>query len=226
MRNDKWVKNWDDVYNKEYKVTNQWNKVVNIIKQQQPDLFIDLGPGRVGSEAWEVNKTFPNCKVVGYEPQINRYDILKSAKYPGDLYKFVISDVDDMVSGFTGHPEGKSDFWLYGGDSINGAYLNITLPSHKLDTLFINSDFNNIFIWADIEGSELVALKGAKKLLKSKRVLGLNLELRKTPEAVGACSAKDVANFLMGYGYLPTEDLSVLNNYTHKDFVFIKGAES
>lgn len=221
--NHKWLESWDDVYNKEYKVTAQWKKFITSITDV-PDLFIDVGPGRIGSEAWEVNTTFPECIIRGYEPQIERYEILKEASYPGDLSKFVISDVDGLVGGFSGHPEGKSDFWLYGGDSVKGAYKEVTLPSRRLDTLFFDSKFKSILIWADIEGSELDILKGATKLLQSGRILGLNLELRKVSEAPGACTASEIVSFLSDYEYFPTEDVISLDHITHKDFIFIKSS--
>ena len=49
------------------------------------NLFIDVGPGIKKSEAWIVKQMLPNVHIVGFEPQLDRYEDIKET-YPGELH--------------------------------------------------------------------------------------------------------------------------------------------
>lgn len=224
MKQNIWKRDWYNVINKPSKVTNQCLAIMKVLKKK-PKMFFDVGPGRFGSEAWEIVNNYPECKIIGFEPQIERYDMLLKHKFPGKLLNCVISKYVDDVKGFMGYADGKSDFWLYGGDSVLGAYKEETVRSFTLDYINENDGpFDSIFIWADVEGSELSVLEGAKNILSKKTVIGLNLELRKIPIAPGACSAQEVVSFLKEYGYYSTENLDSLKS-DPKDYIFIQEEE-
>ena len=59
---------------------------------------------------------------------------------------------------------------------------------------------NNIFIWADVEGSELKVLIGADRLFNEDKIVGVLVELRNSPMGDGACTAKEVDDFLRNKG--------------------------
>jgi hypothetical protein len=61
----------------------------------------------------------------------------------------------------------------------------------------------DIFLWMDIEGAEMKALKGGLELLESARVKWISLEIGTKRRRIGEPSFEDLQNLLLGYGYTP-----------------------
>lgn len=143
------------------------------------DIFIDCGPGVIGSEAWTINAQCPNIEIIGFEPQKARYEMLKNSQYPGALYNQCVSATTGTVKGFTGHIEGKSDFVLRTSQSDidAGFYKPVLMDSTTIDTILATRPDASAFIWADIEGAEGDMLRGAVESLKKGKIKGLVLEL-------------------------------------------------
>lgn len=62
---------------------------------------------------------------------------------------------------------------------------------------------NSILLWMDIEGMELEALRSGERLLRSGRVITINLEARTTPLAEGWTTENELSNYLEPLGYKP-----------------------
>jgi FkbM family methyltransferase len=185
-----------------------------------PKTFIDVGAGEIYSEAWEVVNTHPLCKIIGFEPQPARFETLKKYKYPGILLPYVISDVNAIVEGYMGYPEGKSDFWLFGENQDPAAYKKIQILSHTLDE--VEKDFgplDDIFIWADVEGSELSVLKGAQRLFDENKIIGINVEVRKVALSPRACNENQIIEFLKKNNFKP---IPHSKGSSHYDIAFVK----
>jgi len=214
-----WKKQWLKALTEPSIQTAHWNKIVSVLRTD-PEFFLDIGAGEFDSEAWEVKKTYPDCRIIGFEPQPDRFDLLKRHSYPGLLLPFVISDVDSIVNGYMGYHGGKSDFWLFGGnDEYIDAYKKIKIMSHTLDAIeYRYGPFNNVFIWADIEGSELNALRGANKLFDQNKIIGINVEVRKNPIAPGGCSVDEIFEFLNDKKFYPVNYNGVNG---HCDVIFL-----
>jgi FkbM family methyltransferase len=226
MNNDS-IKNqrlWDWNRIKNYKQTDRTHhsEILEIINVIDFDCFIDCGVGNVGSEAWSVRDLKPNCVIIGFEPQNERYEILKSNLYPGNLLKLVVGKNCEEIEGYMGYEDGgKSDFWLYGGDAENNnAYKKVKLNSVTIDKIVDEYNLLNkkIFIWADIEGSELDMLYGAQKTLENNLITGLNMELRDYREAPNHCLAQEVIDLLLKYNIVSSTSRKIEG--THKDFLF------
>ena len=218
-----WKTDWNRIKNLKSIDRTHHNDILNIItglNSIQFDCFIDCGPGTVGSEAWSVHDLKPNCKIIGFEPQNERFDLLKLHSYPGELLKLVVGQTCEEVEGFMGHENGKSDFWLYGGDVEEGAYQKVKMKSVTIDKIVEEYGLQNkkIFIWADIEGSELVMLLGAANTLKNGLITGLNMELRDYREAPNHCLAQEVIDLLIKYNIYSLTPRQIFG--THKDFLF------
>ena len=143
-------------------------------------LFIDCGPGHVGTEAWMCAENYPECCIVGFEPHEGRYDVLKPS-YPGDLHCAAVSYLDGSVYGWNGLAEAglpHSDFKVrLGANDDCHNYAPLPVPCLKLDTFFRGEDVANAFLWADVEGSELNVLRGAQDLLSTGAIKVVVVEL-------------------------------------------------
>lgn len=214
---------WDWNRIKSYKSTDRThhNDVLKIIKEIDFDCFIDCGAGNVGSEAWSIRDLKPECIIIGFEPQDLRYKLLVDGEYPGELLKMVVGQNKGKINGFMGHEDGgKSDFWVYGGDAEPDAYKKISIDATTVDDIVVEYGLENkkIFIWADIEGSELDMLIGAKQTFENGLVTGLILELRDYREAPNHCLAQEVIDFLSKFNIHSLTPRRISG--THKDFLF------
>jgi len=173
------------------------------------DAFIDVGPGYVGSEAWSINQLKPECPIYGFEPQTERFNLLKENAYPGRLENIAISDHNGFLEGGMGFPGGFTDFVAnVSGLSLElGLYKPTSVPTKTLDTVIAEENLENVFVWADIEGAELLLIKGAPRSLKSGKIIGLWLELNSKLDSAGLqsnfCTADEVIRFLSYVNFHP-----------------------
>jgi FkbM family methyltransferase len=214
-----WKQQWENVSTKpNTKAAQQWHTVLPHLKTQ-PKVFIDIGAGEIGSEAWEVKKTNPDCIIIGFEPQPERFKILKQHNYPGILVQAVINNIDAIVDGYMGYPEGKSDFWLFAQNQHPDAYKKIKIESYTLDNIEKKyGPFHDSFLWADVEGSELSILQGATRLFNENKIIGVNVEVRKTAIGPGACTENEIISFMKAKNFI-----QIPHNQTtkHYDIIFI-----
>lgn len=78
----------------------------------------------------------------------------------------------------------------------------IPVPTRTIDTFFKSSGLDPImfdFVNIDIQGAELLALKGMKKHLKNVKYLYLEVNEKMLYE--GCALIEDIDNFLLGYGF-------------------------
>lgn len=201
-----------------------------IVKRHSFDCFIDIGAGYLGAEAWSINKLLPDCRIIGFEPQTDKYETMLP-HFPGELLKKAVTEVDGIIEGAMGYrsenpAQGKTDTRMHspevtyaGGYQLpGGAYKPSDIESVTIDSLVVEKGLDEFFIWADIEGSELRMLKGAVKALEEKKVVGLNLEIsfRHTRDP-NHCTKEEVWDFLDGFGYAPLDWQAAQNCKTHRD---------
>lgn len=181
-------------------------------------LFIDVGVGKPYSEAWGREKKFV---IIGLEPCIGRYNKCKDV-YPGELLNVAVSDEDRELDCWE-ETGGEHGTVVFKGEEHSGYDLRrVKKKAIKLDNLEWK-DFDEIHIWADIEGSELLMLKGSTEMLLSGKVKWINLEIRvNAPKGSdGWATAKQVYDFLDEYGFKPMVKIDQLNVKKHRDVIFI-----
>lgn len=189
---------------------NSWTSVVT-----PPHVFLDIGVGVKNSEAWRARKAWPKARIIGFEPNANRYKSLNKV-FPGELIQCAVGCVDESV-----------EMCQIDGMSVRFPRThqrgkNVTTRSRSLDSLDKElGPFKNVFIWADTEGSELEILKGSVGLLESGRVVGLNLELWKKLQVKNWCLDSQVKEFLVNYGFVHTHDWPGPKT-NHYDAIFTK----
>jgi len=212
----------------------QWKRILPSIPE--PDLFLDFGPGKYDSEAWEAQERWPNCSIIGVEACDNRYAKIKST-YPGQLHHLAIDEKAGQAEGYIGGRQGMFTFGMEREVGVVNNHRKVTVKTTTVDQLYENSGGGTVFIWADIEGAELRMLKGATSLLSSGKVLGLNLELwPQNPQHIWPhytgerCSADQVIDFLSQYdiecrGSIKRPNL-IYGDFESKDwfsdFLFVK----
>ena len=154
------------------------NNIINqVLKESTPqiDFLLTLGPGMTGTEAWIFRDHFPNLKIIGAEPQTDRYEFLKD-KFPGDLLNCAVAAHEGKTEGWMGHKAGKSDFWLNADENNSKHYIKQEILCNTVDNILKNVEGHG-FLWMDIEGAEFEALRGALQSMLTRKVLFINAEI-------------------------------------------------
>lgn len=204
-----------------------FKKRCKLIKQyfgSQMDIFFDAGPGGVNQESHEISLIMKDISIYGFEASIPRYDAMKDT-YPGEIINVMLGDSKKVFTGYLGGAKLCKV-------PIDNFRINITKEEEKdqiigfkkstincitLDDFYKDKNLTGkIFIWADIEGAELSMLKGAIRLLETKKIIGLNLELSNKDRFP---KYTEIINFLNTYQYKPIESCDISYN-RHKDVLF------
>jgi len=157
--------------------------------------FFDLGPGVLNSEAWRKDM-WEGYTIIGVEPDAERYKKIKDS-YPGILLPLAVSDTLGTLK-FVKHP--TSGYIAHAYPGLDEIVEVETITLDWLDEKY--GPFDEIAIWADIEGSELAMLKGATEVLK--KVKWINVELHTGPKTEQWCKSYDVFKFLTDLGFVPS----------------------
>lgn len=162
-----------------------------------PNFLLDVGVGVANSEAWIFDKVFEDIKIVGFEPQGDRYNFLKEI-YPGELHNLALVSRPGNVEGLMGHPDGATDFVLDARDENDPKIRNRKVVNcESVDSIISKNNMSKVFLWADIEGSEFEMLKGAIASMMKGKITAMSLEINL------ATNAKMIANFLSRFHYYP-----------------------
>jgi FkbM family methyltransferase len=175
--------------------------------------FFDIGPGVLNSEAWQ--EKWKDYQIIGVEPDPERYATLEKT-YPGILLNCAISDKEEILE-FVKHP--TSGYIAYSYPNLIEKHTVAALTIDMLDEKY--GPFDEIAIWADIEGSELRMLQGASKTLD--KVTSVLVELHTCPQTDNWCSSSEVYDFLIAHGFKATsperQRTEIDSNY---DVLFVK----
>lgn len=199
------------------------NVQIQQIVELFPDLnlFVDCGPGLAGSEAWSVRDMLPECRIIGFEPQAFRFDKLMDSGYPGELLPIAVGESCGVIKGLTGFEGGRSDFWRFGTeDLVDGEFYRKTeVKCVTVDSILDGAE--KVFVWADIEGSEMAMLKGCLDGMKSGQIIGFMLELREIRDEHDTddiVPASKIFEFMEERGYESLSGKRIKGH--HEDFIF------
>lgn len=194
---------------------------------EKPDVMFDVGVADVNTEAWWAKEFWQDIPIFGFEPCDTKWRYLHS--YPGELNKMAVTDSVGVFHGYMNN----HDFKIKAEEDEKDPYRKVTMESTTIDELdSIHGPFNNIFIWADIEGGELTLLRGAKKVLSEGRVSAINIEMWPVPPIDGWPTPEETIDYLKGFGYnivfgsegdYESWERKMGN---HMDFLFIKKSDS
>ncbi len=138
-----------------------------------------LGGPMLGDEGQEFKKRFPQCKVVGFEPNFASCVYQRLHDFPGELFGVALWDSNGSVKfkatseDTNGYAVGATPLMPY----RDGADGLVEVPGVTLDSFLKTFNMEGAVLWLDVEGSELRALRGAEGLLRDKRIILVNVEL-------------------------------------------------
>jgi FkbM family methyltransferase len=187
-----------------YDGVHEWEELQFCLRYLRPgDHFVDVG-ANVGVFSTLVGTRIPGVRITAVEPfPPVREDLLANL-----ALNELSSDVVDVVASALSDEAGEATFEVLDRDVLNrlapesegGATTGITVPVTTLDALV--GDDPPALIKIDVEGSELLVMKGARRLLGDARTPGPVLLF----EHAGYCAhfgitPAEVRAFLREVGY-------------------------
>lgn len=179
----------------------------NILSTPQTLFNIGVGP-RQHNETQYFLELWPKINIFGLEPNMDTF-MDRIGDYPGKLYPWgvwstpVIKKLNAVFkapgksSVLSPHPEWRGK-WSY----TNKECKAILISCITLDQLDKALNFpEDIFLWMDIEGSELEAIRGGNSLLSSRRVKWIDIEVSHKPRRIGEPTEDMLAELLKSYRF-------------------------
>lgn len=175
----------------------QEERICEFIPTERPPGYLyDIGVGSQ-SEYATLAKHYPKMKIVGLEPCPITFKNLIT-KFPGLLLPYGVWQEETNLDLYFSKTslDAASVFAI-------GREQNVKIHARTLDSIDEQLGCpEDILLWMDVEGSELMALKGAVKLLQSRRVRWINLAVRdKWTGGTKACIKQEIDEFLIQFGY-------------------------
>lgn len=179
-----------------------------------PAAMYILGVGEK-TEAETLHMIYPDMQIFGCEPNPYVVNRIRS-RFPGTLFEAGISNQEkemlyfDMVNTKNGSFQ-KPPPLLASCNVVDCVTLD------RFDEMCGQPD--NILLWADIEGWELIALQSGMKLLESSRVKWINLECRgyHNPTS-GYPTGAELTQQLSPFDYIKVVEYN--DHKTHHDVIY------
>jgi FkbM family methyltransferase len=197
--------------------------------------ILDIGSWHLG-ESIDMAGLFPNAKVDAFEPVPDSYQLcLDNLGKQDDQKKSRIKVHNIALS------DKEGDIPFYAIDPVNSSYPNVGASSLfkfkeglngtpfgqnlvqkeimvKCDTLDGWCKKNKVkevdIMWVDAQGAELLVFEGAKKILKSTKIIMTEVGLK--PYYEGHTLKPDIDNLLIGLGFKELDSSFELNGFDYE----------
>ena len=200
-------------------------KFANCINDKNKNYIIfDVG-SRDCQQSIEFYKTFPNAKIYAFEcnpntlgiceqnivPYQDRITLIKGAvcDYDGDITFYPIDQEKTMTTWKDGNPGASSLYKSNGKYTVEKYVQNeITTNCHRLDTIMNEYEIPCVdIIWMDLQGAELLALKGLGNKLSS--VEYIHTEVSHKEMYTGQVMYKELNDFVISNHFQIVNRLSL-----------------
>jgi FkbM family methyltransferase len=160
----------------------------------QPDVILQIGVGVHHEETDVFMESWPNVRLVGFEPDKRVREMLTS-KYPGDLHPEAIwsEKATKTIHTKSTHGNGSS---LFEHPKSDHGYEIDCIP---LNTAIHRGYGGNTMLWLDCEGAEYQALLGGERAMK--RIQFVNVEMTGLPPNPEWSKPQHVHEMLEAYGF-------------------------
>lgn len=184
------------------------------LESNKIEMIWEIG-SRDGLDALELSSTFPSAHIVAFEPNPDTFPLVEkvSLESKGKILcrNEVLSDYDGDIVFHKIDPERTITTWQDGNPGASSMFLanqeydyekyaqiEISVRSSRPSSLIENGSlkFPNL-IWMDVQGAELLVLKGFGKYLQEVDCIFVELSLRNIYE--GQAKAEDVIEHLKPY---------------------------
>ncbi len=195
-----------------------------------PQLILDVGANR-GTYADACLELFPSASVVCFEPTPDLHAALR-AKYEGNprvrIIPVAVTERDEAI---TFHVRSE-DVWnsiLASGDSgiAPGSVKQVQVQGETLDTVAARESMPAVdLLKLDIQGAELMALRGAQGLLAAGRISMVQLEMNFQQLYAQQADLESVSRLMFrnGYWLMGVYQATTLNGMlASTDIVFAHG---
>ncbi len=188
-------------------------ETINLLKDNvkiPPKVLLNIGVGpKPHCEAEIFKKMWPDIRIIGLEPNLKTFRD-RVGSYPGELYPWALWNTPCIKKLFavTKSP-GKSSmlnpnpYWIGKwsfkiGKECKEILVNcVTLD--QIDEALGHP--HDIFLWMDIEGAELEALRGGRSLLASGRVNWIDMEVSHQCRRINEPNEDSLSEFLKIYNF-------------------------
>ena len=199
----------------------------------KPYVIFDIG-SRDCQQSIEFYNNFPNAKIYAFECNPNTLDICKKnienykdritlvegavCDYDGEITFYPINQEKTITTWKDGNP-GASSIFLSNGTYKAEHYIQdeIKTNCHRLDSVIQKYNIKNVdIIWMDLQGAELLALKGLGNFLK--QVKYMHIEVSHGEMYSGQVLFKELNDYIISNNFSIKNDLKM--NVWQEDAIY------
>jgi len=214
-------------------------KFANYITDKSKEYIIfDIG-SRDCEQSIEFYKTFPKAKIYAFECNPNTLDICKRniqaysdritliegavCDYDGDITFYPIDQKNTVTTWADGNPGASSLFKSNGKYPVEKYVQNeITVVAHRLDSVMKKYNIPRVdIIWMDLQGAELLAVKGLGKHLDT--VAYIHTEVSHKEMYTGQVMFSELNNFILSKGFQVANNISM--DGWQEDIIYCKPSQ-
>lgn len=199
-----------------------------LLKNREVDLILDIG-AHAGETAKSYHRTFPNAKILSFEPFPNAFlELEKNCKSIKQIepQQLAVADFNGESNFYTSGFSPMNSLLKFASDSqthYDRAVISeedkLIVKTVTLDSFCFDRGIKKINICKmDIQGAELLALQGAKQLLKDLAIDLLYLEVSFNKIYESQAWFHDISDFLVKFDY---KLFGIYNFYHGKDNFFL-----
>lgn len=187
-------------------------------------IIFDIG-SRDCVQSIEFYKAFPNSKIYAFECNPNTIDICKKnieqysdritliegavCDYDGNITFYPINQKETITTWEDGNPGASSIFKSNGKYTIE-TYIQdeITTQCHRLDSVMDKYGISNVdIIWMDLQGAELLALKGLGNYLQNVKYIHTEVSYKEMYS--GQVMFDELNNYILSNEFIIKNNLSL-----------------